>query len=186
MFVGVVVFHDDSPQRLREKCKRLSTTPTWSVWRCDDESFGDHGIEVALNPVLHCCRPGEGHRHRSDSPTLTFSLSRPRLSLSVKMWNSKASVAEVAAAIEDANPGGSGRLGAVTVESLMKDVEVDPEDASHVLTSTPSDIDLDLILLASSHKFKGEPNRLLHGSVAAVCRSQHRHMAASEPIIHLK
>ena len=36
-------------------------------------------------------------------------------------------------AIEATNPGARGVYGAATAESLMKDAEVDPEDASHVL-----------------------------------------------------
>jgi len=52
----------------------------------------------------------------------------------VSIKTRKASVAEIAVAIEEANPRAVGDNGAAaTAESLMKDVEVDPEDASHVL-----------------------------------------------------
>lgn len=44
----------------------------------------------------------------------------------------KASVTEVAVAIEAANPGASDDNGAATAESLMRGVKVDPGDASHV------------------------------------------------------
>ena len=54
-----------------------------------------------------------------------------RLSASIK--TRKASVREVAADIVAGNP--SAAADGLTVEGLMEDVEVDPEDASHVLGS---------------------------------------------------
>jgi len=99
----------------------------------EGESFEDHGVEVG----------GVTHSHRElQVPSVRLSCSLTarvfghrqdgaRLSASIK--TRKASVREVAAEIVARNP--SAAADGLTVEVLIDGVEVDPEDASHVLGS---------------------------------------------------
>jgi len=99
------------------------------------ETFWNQGIEVGGVKLLLRAVPlpvlSVSH---SSSPHLRNVPPQDGARLSASIKTRKAGVAEVAAEIFALNPGAANRNGdELTVERLMRGVEVDPEDASHVL-----------------------------------------------------